>query len=63
MDNAATAGRVDGALQTAVASPSRMPAPAATFTQMTQGGCCVQPFFSPDSSLSRYPANESMPPR
>jgi len=30
--------------------PTDMPAPQATLRQLTRGGCCVQPFFSPDSS-------------
>ena len=35
-------------------SPQPMPASSPTFTQMTAGGCCVQPFFSPDGSRVLY---------
>jgi len=30
------------------ATPSPTPRPAPAFVQLTSGGCCVQPFFSPD---------------
>ncbi len=37
-------------------TPSPLPTvePAPTFTRMTAGGCCVQPFFSPDGSRILY---------
>lgn len=37
-------------LPTASSTPLAQP----TFAQMTQGGCCVQPFFSPDGSRILY---------
>lgn len=34
---------------TATPSPTVTPTPTPSLTQLTTGGCCVQPFFSPDS--------------
>lgn len=35
---------------TATPQPTAVPQPASQFTQLTDGGCCVQAFFSPDGA-------------
>lgn len=51
---AATATAVPTLAPTVAALPTPTPTPAIAYTQLTQGGCCVQPFLSPDSSQVMY---------
>lgn len=46
----ATATATAAAIAAATAAPTATPPPALSFAQLTQDGCCVQPFFSPDGA-------------
>ena len=49
---------------TSTPSPSPTPTPQAVLRQLPSGGCCVQPFFSPDSSKVLFvdKPSETVPP-
>ncbi|MFQ5611299.1 MAG: TolB family protein [Anaerolineae bacterium] len=45
-------------------TPTPTPSPTPSLRQLTGGGCCVQPFFSPDSSMVLFidrPAEDASP--